>query len=62
MSSVARSASNPKDIGDLSSGVKRPEHEADHVPQYNAKFTNAWSFIFTPLCTALCLSTRTILP
>jgi hypothetical protein len=39
--------------GVLSSGVNRPEREANHSPPFSAESENAWSYISTPLYTCM---------
>jgi hypothetical protein len=34
-------------LGELFSGVKRPEHEADHCPPSSVEVKNAWSYTST---------------
>jgi hypothetical protein len=46
--SWAHPASYPVGTGVLSSGVKRPEREADHSPPTNAEVKKVWIYISTP--------------
>jgi hypothetical protein len=32
----------------LSSGIKQPDREADHLASSSAEIMNAWSFTYTP--------------
>jgi hypothetical protein len=47
--SGAHPASYPMGTRGSFSGVKRPEREADHLPQSSAEVKNAWSYTSTPL-------------
>jgi len=41
-------ASCPEATEIFSSGIKRPEREAGHLPPSSAEVKNAWSYTFTP--------------
>jgi hypothetical protein len=41
-------ASYPIDTGAVSPGVKRPGHEADHLPLTSAEVKNTYIYISTP--------------